>query len=138
MSVRHLYVGAVAAIMGCASASNTSNMQDLSGKPRTSTILTAEEIGAAHADNATAYDALARLRPNWLAAHGGMSSDPNVSPFATVFLDGQLYGEISSLRNIPAYYVGEAHYHDVTQAGARFGVQGGTGGVIEIKTRDPR
>src|SRR5712671_4160039 len=73
MSVRHLYVGAVAAIMGCASASNTSNMQDLSGKPRTSTILTAEEIGAAHADNATAYDALARLRPNWLAAHGGMS-----------------------------------------------------------------
>ncbi|HVS59389.1 MAG TPA: hypothetical protein VHE82_01720 [Gemmatimonadaceae bacterium] len=137
MSVKHLYLVAVAAIIGCAPASGTSGASGPSATPRRSDLLTAEEIAAAHADITTAYDALSRLRPNWLAAHGAMSSNPQVSEFATVFVDGQRYGGLNSLRNIQAYQVADIRYYDVTQAGATFGLRGGTGGAIEVTMKSP-
>jgi hypothetical protein len=134
MSVKHLYLIVAAAILACAPAGGTS---DPSGKPapRRGNVLTAEEIAAAHADLNTAYDAIARLRPNWLAAHGAMSTNAAVSEYATVYVDGQKYGGISSLRNIPAYHIAGVRYYDVTESGAKFGVRGGTGGAIEVTTR---
>jgi hypothetical protein len=98
-------------------------------------LLTAEDIATAHADVATAYDAIARLRPNWLASHGPMSSDPQNTPYAAVFVDGQLYGGLSSLRNIEAYHVDYIRYYDVTEAGAKFGIKAGIGGAIEVTSR---
>jgi hypothetical protein len=98
-------------------------------------LLTAEEIAVAHADVVNTYDAISRLRPNWLASHGPMSSDPANSSFATVFVDGQLYGELNSLRNIPAYHVDNVRYYDVTEAGAKFGIKAGIGGAIEVTSR---
>jgi hypothetical protein len=132
MSVNHFYVVAVAAILGCAPASNTSAIP---GMHRNAKVLTAEEIEAAHADVRTAYDAVARLRPNWLASHGAMSSDAGVNPFATVWLDGQLYGELSTLRDIPAFQVADIRYYDITEAGGKFGLRAGTGGAIEVRSR---
>jgi hypothetical protein len=129
MSVKHLYLIAVAGILGCASAGTTSAT---GAAPRRANVLTAEEIADAHADALTAYDAVARLRPNWLAAHGA-ASQGNI--FAVVFLDGQQYGDLTSLRNIPAYHVGDMRYYDITQAGATFGIKGDTGGVIEVRSR---
>jgi hypothetical protein len=70
MSVKHLYLVAVAAIIGCAPASGTSGTSRTAAVPRKGNLLTAEEIAAAHADVTTAYDAVARLRPNWLAPRG--------------------------------------------------------------------
>ena len=133
MSVQHLYLVAVAAVCGCA----TSAAPGTQATPRRASFLTAEEIAAAHADVNTAYDAVARLRPNWLMAHGAMSSDPEATKYASVFLNGQLYGGISSLKNIPAYYVADMRYYDVTQAGGTFGVQAGAGGAIEVRTKTP-
>ena len=49
--------------------------------------------------------------------------------------DGQQYGDLNTLRNIAAYNVGSAHYYDVTQAGARFGIKGGSSGVIEVLSK---
>ena len=132
MSVKHLYLMAVAALVGCASSSGTSGT---TATPRKAILLTAEEIASAHADINTAYDALLRLRPNWLAPHGAMSSNPQVGGFATVFVDGQQYGDVTSLRNIPAYHVDAMRYYDVTEAGAKFGVKAGIGGAIEITSR---
>ena len=132
MSVNHFYVVAVAAILGCAPASSTSNIP---GVHRNAKVLTAEEIEAAHADVRTAYDAIARLRPNWLASHGAMSSDAGVNPFATVWLDGQLYGELSTLKDIPAFQVADIRYYDITEAGGKFGLRAGTGGAIEVRSR---
>ena len=132
MSVNYLYLVAVAAILGCAPASNTSAIP---GMHRNAKVLTAEEIEAAHADVRTAYDAIARLRPNWLASHGAMSSDAGVNPFATVWLDGQLYGELSTLRDIPAFQVADIRYYDITEAGGKFGLRAGTGGAIEVRSR---
>jgi hypothetical protein len=134
MSVKHLYLVAVVAVLGCAaSASNRS------GPFRTGNLLTAEEIALAHADINTAYDAIARLRPNWLAAHGVTSYVNNGSgtQYALVFVDGQQYGDLSSLRAIPAYHVGDIRYYDVTEAGARFGIRGGSSGAIEVRMLSP-
>jgi hypothetical protein len=139
MSLNHLYLVAVAALIGCASAGGTSGTSPTGAAPRRGNLLTADEIVAAHADVMSAYDAVARLRPNWLASHGvtsGVAGGAGTE-FALVFVDGQQYGDLNSLRDIPAYHIGDIRYHDVTQAGARFGIRGGSSGVIEVTTKSP-
>ena len=131
MSVRHFYPIAIAAILGCAS-SGTSPISDTVKVPRTPNYITGEEIVASNATEMTAYDAVARLRPNWLVGHGKATQG---SEYPMVYVDGQRYGSSESLRNIQAYYVADMRYYDITQAGARFGIQGGTGGVIEVRIR---
>ena len=130
MAVKHFYLVALAGVIGCASTGTSGG-----SKPSKTTLLTGDEIAAAHADITTAYDAVARLRPNWLAPHGGMSSNPEVSTFAAVFVDEQQYGDVNSLRTILAYNVVSIRYYDITQAGARFGFKAGTGGAIEVTTK---
>ena len=133
MSVRPLYLVAVAAILGCAPAATT--LRAHVRRAENPKVLTASEIAIAHADANSAYDAIARLRPNWLASHGAMSSDAGVNPFASVWVDGQLYGELSTLRSIPAYQVEDIRYYDITEAGGKFGLRAGTGGAIEVRSR---
>jgi hypothetical protein len=134
MSVKHLYPVALAAIMACAGPTPTQGTVPVGVLPRRPNILTLDEMAAAHADATTAYDAIARLRPNWLAAHGLTSTlgGGGGTEFASVFLDGQSFGDLNSLRTIQAYQVGEFRYYDVTQAGAKFGLRAGSSGVIEI------
>lgn len=127
MSARFVYLLAVAALFGCASTGTNPGVARQS-----MSVLTAEEIQHAHADASTAYDAIARLRPNWLAAKGVTSASSGGTQYATIFLDGQPVGDISALRNIAGYNIGSAHYYDVTQAGAKFGIRGGASGVIEV------
>ena len=130
MSVRNLYLVGVAAILGC--ATNPAEK----GIPKSpSTLLTSTDIVTARAENGSLYDAIMRMRPNWLAAHGTMSSSADANPYATVFLDGQKFGSIDALRRIQAFHVASARYYDITQAGARFGIKGGMGGVIEVVSR---
>jgi hypothetical protein len=133
MSVKYLYLVAVAAIVGCASSSGTPGHRT----SIRSNILTGEEIANTHADLNTAYDALSRLRPNWLAPHGAMTANTTVSNYATVFVDGQLVGDVQALKNVQAYYVDEIRWYDFTQAGARFGVRAGTTGAIEVIMKSP-
>src|SRR5712671_5491367 len=138
MSLKHLYLLTVAALIGCAQTSATGSPSPTS--LRRSGVLTSVEIAGAHADITTAYDAVARLRPNWLAAHGITSGQSNGAgtEYAWVYLDGQRYGDLNTLRNIAAYNVGDIRYYDVTQAGARFGLHGGSSGVIEVTSKNPR
>lgn len=133
MSLKHVYPLAVAVIIGCASSGNPGDRPS----PMRTSVLTAEEIANTHADLNTAYDALSRLRPNWLAPHGAMSSNASASPYASVFVDGQLEGDVNALKSIPAYYVADINYYDVSQAGARFGVRAGTTGAIEVTMKKP-
>jgi len=137
MSVKHLYPVAVAAIMACAGApASTSGTLPVGVLPRRPNILTLDEMAAAHADVATAYDAIARLRPNWLAAPGLTSTlgGGGGTEFAIVFVDGQSFGDLNSLRTIPAYQVSGFRYYNITEAGAKFGLRGGSSGVIEVIT----
>lgn len=132
MSIKHLFLIAVAAILGCAPASSTLDTTGASAIPRRANALTDGEIAAEHADIGTAYDAIARLRPNWLFARGVATQG---TEFAAVYVDGNPHGDLNSLRSIPAYHVAEMRYYDITQAGARFGIRGGTGGVIDLRMK---
>lgn len=138
MSGRHLYLLAVAALVGCATGGNYPEHKDTPTSK--ANFLSDVEIGNANANLNSAYDAIARLRPNWLAARG-VTSFGDVgggTEFAVVYIDGQRYGDLNSLRNIQAFQVGSMQYYDVTQAGATFGIRGGSSGVIEIKLKGPR
>jgi hypothetical protein len=129
MSVNRLYAAAVLTLFGCAStAANPSGHAS-------STLLTAVEMAEKHADVNTAYDAVARLRPNWLAPHGPSSA--TTSNLAVVFIDGQSYGSVTALQSIPAYQVAAIEYFDVTQAGAKFGIRAGGTGAIEVRLKKP-
>jgi hypothetical protein len=121
------------AVMACASTPSRSDGTPL----RKGSTLSAEEVASAHADVNSIYDAIARLRPNWLAPRGTMSTTSG-SNYAEVFVDDQLVGDINSLRNIQAFQVGDVRYYDVSQAGARFGIRAGTNGAIEVIMKAPR
>lgn len=138
MSIKLFYLVAAAAVVGCASPGTKPD-------PTTTTtgrynFLSADEVVAARAEANSAYDAIARLRPNWLAARGVTSlvDGGSGTEFPVVYVDGQRYGEMGSLRNIQAYQVGSMQYYDVTQAGATFGIRGGSSGVIEVRMKGPR
>ena len=133
MSVRHLYLAALAAILACAPPAGTPNTA------RNSSILTSEEITKYYADVPSAYDAVERLRPSWLRPRGMQSrSDPDSSAFARVFVDGQPRGRLSALRDIQAYTVSDIEFYNVDRSLAKFGPMGGTGGVIEVRLKNNR
>jgi hypothetical protein len=134
MSVKHVYMVTVAVMIGCAGGKNQSAV-DPALRPRNASFLGSTEIITAHADLGTAYDAIARLRPNWLASHGISTFEGRDSELASVFVNGQQYGGLTSLRNIPAYQIADLRYYDVTEAGARYGIKAGTGGAIEIRLK---
>jgi hypothetical protein len=133
MSTNHLYLIAVPAILACAPASSTSGT---SGAPTASrsSLLRADEIRASNADRETAYDAISRLRPNWLT-RGTKSFDPPRTELPVVFLAGNRYGEIETLRNLSADQIAEIRFYSPAEAGGRFGMQGGLSGVIEISLK---
>ena len=113
--------------LACASSSRT---------PRGSVdsrIITEDEIDASRATNA--YEAVQKLRANFLTYRGETSLDKSKSrPYPTVYLDGQEYGAIESLRNIPASHISEIRLYRASEANMRFG-SSNMGGVISILTR---
>ena len=133
MSVKPLYLLAVAAILGCATASGTSGTSGTFAGPRKANLLTADEIAAANADVGSVYDAIARLRPHWLSSHGPTSFVTGGTEFAIVFIDGQRHGDLNSLRGLQASQIGDIRYYNSTEAGGSFGLRGGTSGVIEVR-----
>jgi|SRR4051812_25709258 len=137
MSVKHLYLVAVIAALGCASSPNPpdDSSHPTPNSTRKTNFLAHEEIEAAHAEAGDAYTAVSRLRPNWLASHGVAGQAASGMEYARVFLDGQAYGDVNALKNIHAFNVGDITYYDVTQAGARFGISGGTGGVLDVRSK---
>jgi hypothetical protein len=134
VSRKLFYLAGMVAVIGCASAPSR---PDGSVPIRKGSTLTAEEMANAHADVSSVYDAIARLRPNWLAPRGTMGSSGGGSNYAQVFVDDQLVGDIGALKNINAYQVGDVRYYDVSQAGARFGIRAGTNGAIEVIMKAP-
>jgi hypothetical protein len=134
VSRKLFYLAGMVAVIGCAS---TPSRPDGTTPLRKGNVLTAEEIASAHADINSAYDAVQRLRPNWLAPRGAMSSSTAGSNYAQVFVDEQFVGDINALKNINAYQVGDLRYYDPSQAGGRFGIKAGTNGAIEVIMKQP-
>jgi hypothetical protein len=135
MSIKILYLMGAAAIVGCASSPQPDPSASKSSSTRKTNVLAYDEIVAAHADDGNAYNAVSRLRPNWLVAHGVAGQGGGGMEFASVYIDGQQYGDPTTLKNVPAYHVADMTYYDFTQAGARFGIRAGTGGVIDVRMK---
>lgn len=100
------------------------------GDPR---LITPEEVEATRSQNA--YEVVQKLRPNFLSYRGETSfNSSNSQPYPTVYLDGQQFGPISSLRNIPASQISTIRLYRSGEATTKFGT-GNMGGVIAVTTR---
>jgi len=93
------------------------------------TRLTQEQLIATNAENL--YDAIAKLRPEWVSSRGPTSVTDATPTVASVFMNGNLLGKADYLRQMRAIDVTEVRYWDPGQASARFGM-GHPRGVIEV------
>jgi len=112
----------IAAVSGCAHSARLD-------EPRTrNNVLTREEIAAAPVGNA--YEALDRLRPNFLRPHatGGRPA----TAYPVVFIDGVRRGALDVLRSVAANSIVEIRYLTAADATTRYGLDV-QGGVIDVK-----
>jgi hypothetical protein len=98
---------------------------------RNSNVITREEMETANVMNA--YDAINRLRPQFLNSHGTTTLSGTDTGYPKVYLNHQLYGDLQSLRNIDIHGISEIHYYNGTEASTRFGL-GNVSGAIEVIT----
>jgi outer membrane cobalamin receptor len=95
-------------------------------------VITADEIEASRAANA--YDAIRKLRGNFLSYRGETSFN-NTSPSVPfVFVDDQAFGPLVSLRNIPAGQIETIRLYRAWEAQTKYGT-GLMGGAIAIRTK---
>ena len=124
--IRSLRVALLAlSVAACTHASN----QPSGGKENE---ITEDEIEASGA--MTAYEAVQKVRRNFLTDRGKTTIIGQSPSKPTVFLDGVPYGEILSLRNISARQVAVIKLYRAWEAQQKFG-NGYVGGVIEVTTK---
>ena len=118
-------------LVGCTSRA-------IPGKPmRDGTLITSAEIDSANVS--TAYDAIHKLRPQFLISRGQLSLDPKVSPNASpqlprVYVDDQLYGDATTLRGILTGTIESIRYYSASAAQYKYG-HDNAAGVIAIATK---
>ena len=123
----YLYLLAIAAVLACASSGSKSGMP-----PTSRSLITNEEIARSRAT--TAYGAVEQMRPLWLRSHGQTSLNMPSSQYATVYINKQRYGDITSLQSIPVDQVLEIRYYTPAESVTRFGADN-VSGVIEVLRR---
>ena len=113
---------AAALLTACAPATQT-------GAAPARNVLTREQLAATNSE--TLYDAITKLRPEWLSSRGPTSvTDPSPT-LASVYMNGTMLGKAEMLREMRLLDVSEVRYWDAASASARFGM-GHPRGVIEI------
>lgn len=96
-------------------------------------FLTRADLDAA--GSVTAYEAVQRLRPNFLHTRGPTSLvNASARTRPVVFVDNSEYGEIESLRAFPVSRVEEIRYFSGPEATTKFGSAYGAG-VVQLKMR---
>ena len=100
------------------------------GDPMT---ITEAQIQQVQAENA--YDAVSRLHGEFLVSRGRESTDPNSPPIPVhVFVDDTYFGDVSTLRDIPADDIAAIRLFQSYEAQYKFG-SGHIGGVIQVITK---
>ncbi len=126
---RTLVASLLAFTAGCASAGGGGSASS-GGDPN---ILTAAEISIAKAGEATIYDAIQRLRPQYFRTRGRLGNEPGGD--VSVSVDGGPLSTTDALRNIPATTVKEVRYLSANDAAQRYGVRAYSGPVILVTQR---
>ena len=104
-------------------------------RPATSGIdtITEDEIAAMRA--VTAYDVVSRTHGEYLRSRGRQSLDARVPPIPThVFVDDTYYGDINTLKAVPASELSEVRFYQSYEAQYKFG-SGHMGGVVQLITK---
>jgi hypothetical protein len=99
---------------------------------RSPDLITEDDIARIHAQ--TAYDAVARLRANFLTRRGSTSVLNTSNPEPNVYLDDVFIGALAQLKGIQASDVATIRVYRAWEVAARFG-NGNLGGVIEVYTK---
>lgn len=95
-------------------------------------VITAEEIASTRVSNA--YEAVQRLRPEFLRSRGPVSIQNPDAGLPVVYVDGVRFGDLTQLRNIAATTVQSIEFVSASDATTRWGT-GHAGGVLAVKTK---
>ncbi len=93
-------------------------------------VLTGEQLRDTH--QTTVFDALRRLRPQWLRARGAARVSGNLT--VSVFMGRQRMGNVDFLRTLDPQAVRELRLYTASDATTMFGIDN-EGGVIAITLR---
>jgi hypothetical protein len=127
---RKLMLLAISVVIGCTPSTSAKS----GGPGPDSRTLKLEEIERSQMSG-TAYDVISRLRPSFLTGRGEVTVMGTAeSKFPSVYLDGVLYGDINSLRNLDGSHIAEVRMYQAWEAQTKFGT-GNNSGVIAITTR---
>lgn len=96
-------------------------------------VITEKQIAQVQATNA--YDAVSHLHGEFLVSRGRDSNNPNLPPVPVhVYVDDTFYGDVGTLRDIPAMDIAEIRLYQSYEAQYKFG-SGHPGGVIQVITK---
>jgi hypothetical protein len=127
MSTRPFYILTLAAAVACASARAPST-----GTHRDANLITEQEIVDSRGSNG--FDVVSRLRPMFLKTRGTSTINARRSEYASVFVDGAFYGNLSSLRTIVANQIHEIRYLSGIESASKYGFRYGSG-AIDVRTK---
>ena len=126
--MRKLYLFALATVIACASSGTSA-----SNPPHTDrNVILANELASVPQGNL--FEVIQRLRPNFLRSRGESSIAIQGADYPTVYMDGRVYGDVGSLRQIVSSQVEAVRYYDAPSAQQRFGMISGSG-VIEVTSK---
>lgn len=126
----HLHVSPLlfgAALCACASTSHLDPA--LTANPQ---VISQQEIIDSRATSA--YDVIQKIHANFLSYRGENSFVDKGASMPMVFMDDQVYGPVSALRNIPASQISEIRLYRSWEAVIKYGT-GLPAGAISIKSR---
>lgn len=117
-------------LTACASGGGRSTTQS----PRDPDRISPEEIQSQPAGSA--YDAVQRLRPNWLRGRAATLAGGNTTTvhLPAVFVDNVYFGSLQTLRQFNLDSVDEILFSSASEATTRYGT-GYLGGVIHVRTK---
>ena len=98
--------------------------------PRSSDVLTRAELD--RVPGTSTFDAIRQLRPTWISRPLAPSGS-GVSPIMA-YVDGQQWGTVDDLRNLPAEQVERVVFISAADATTRYGT-GHPSGAIEVTTK---
>jgi hypothetical protein len=104
------------------------------GPMRSSNVLTREDLEAVQVSSV--YDAVQRLRPQWMSHPLAPSGQPGSNPIL-VYVDRHQVGTLEELRHLTVDQVEMLEFVSASDATTRYGT-GHTSGIIEVTTRRGR
>lgn len=121
--VRPAVVAWLLGVTACATAAQ--------GPRRSSNLITRQELESVQVSNA--YDAVQRLRPQWLNRPTAATLMPGGNPIL-VYVDHHQMGNLEELRSLAIDQIEQMEFVSARDATTRYGT-GHPSGIIEITTR---